>query len=269
MQASPALAEAAATAAATRRSSRASLPRNRNNSGAMGDATLHSSGEPARVKDGSVGGRSPPLISGSPARPSAARDGDGGAPASAVAAAVGGLARPSPSKLAAQEPVHKLDAPMPAAADSGAAHAPLDVLPPAPVQPGHQVPLPALPPALHPSYAVNALVTRIAFDALRNPAFQVRSAAAGWHTVGMMRGWVGGHPPRGRDHVRSAQEHVRSRIQRQLSRVALPDYIQTLEVVGGEFGCAHAVRLGRAPANPACLHGAQWTWARWHQPSPM
>ncbi|KAL4449510.1 hypothetical protein ABPG77_007154 [Micractinium sp. CCAP 211/92] len=80
-------------------------------------------------------------------------------------------------------------------------------------------PLPeGLPPLLSPDYAVNAFVTRLAFDLLRRPDFQ---------------------------------EYVRSRVQRQLSRLQRPDFITALEVVAVDpGGAAPTLRNIRALPQP-------------------
>jgi chemotaxis protein histidine kinase CheA len=85
-------------------------------------------------------------------------------------------------------------------------------------QPGFSLPE-GLPPLISPDYAVNAFLTRVLFDMLRRPDFQ---------------------------------EHVRVRIQRQLSRLQRPDYIQTLEVVGVDCGgTAPTLRGLRALPQPS------------------
>lgn len=110
-----------------------------------------------------------------------------------------------------------------------------------------------LPPLMSPDYAFNAFFTRLAFDLLRRPDFTVRRGQASWscHPLAALVAAtsceglcypVMRHPTSAgslllrpaRCSYSSAwtllQEHVRARIQRQLSRIQRPEYIQTLEV---------------------------------------
>ena len=84
---------------------------------------------------------------------------------------------------------------------------------------------PGLPTPLLPiDFFMNAASTRIAFDLLRNPAFA---------------------------------EHVRARIQRQLSRMHTPDYVQSLEVISVEPG-ASAPSLANFACIPPPSASAAW-----------
>eukprot|EP00887_Chlorella_sp_A99_P003929 scaffold11.g3929.t1 len=76
---------------------------------------------------------------------------------------------------------------------------------------------PGLPPLLSADQAINAFVTRVCFDALRLPSFQ---------------------------------EHIRSRIQRQLDRLHTPDYVHELTCVAVDLGCT-APTLRNFAALPA------------------